>query len=805
MMTRNRVRWGTSLCLLMAATWANAGARPPGPDLSVEERVWIEHHPVLRVAVVGSLSPIEYVENGRLKGLSAEYLQLIAHKTGMKIDYVSAHSIQDRIELLMTGKADLISTVRLNGPGGKNPRLLLTSAYLNTTTVIITRIGRAPLFEAEQLDRLTVTLPYFDRYSDFLATKAPGAKLIIGGSALTMLQQVAEGTADAAVATEAYLLPFLYRQFQGQLQISGVLTGMASQIAMGTRKTEPLLHSIIQKTLDSVTPDEVRVLHANWLREHATPDLPLREVVSHYPHEIALIVLVVVLLLITIYQTQRMRQRAERNEREKAMFLAVMSHEIRSPMNAVVAAVELLRNTPLDKQQQHFADLANHGAQSLLRLLNDVLDISKLDAGQVKLEYEPVSISTLVHNVVDLHRLRAREKHLSICVNGESHLPLLMLDSTRIGQVLHNLLSNAIKFTEIGGVEVTYAISDLASSRNKELRLTVTDTGIGLSQESQARLFQPYSQAAQSYKRSGGTGLGLVICRDLLKLMGGTLTLDSSPGKGTRVELSLTAELAPPDSTEAETVLPATNWSATSAPKALRILVVEDTVANQAVLQAQIEGFGCTPVIARDGAQAVDCFEQGTYDLILMDCDLPDQDGYSLTRLFRMIEQDAAQTRCPIIAISASTGNQHVARCFDAGMDGILSKPISLGKLQDAIELWCGVTLTLLPHPFALRQPVGHQQILEALERDLLALLEGMVLRNLEPALHAAHRLHGAALSIEWPDVARQAGQLEALLRTATPWSDPTCATTLQALLHGFRSTSFSHPVFDPPVPPAAD
>ncbi|MGY2409394.1 ATP-binding protein [Pseudomonas pergaminensis] len=801
MMTRNSVRWGASLCLLMAATWANAGARPPGPDLSVEERAWIEHHSVLRVAVVSSLSPIEYVENGRLKGLSAEYLQLIADKTGMKIDYVAAHSIQERIELLTTGQADLISTVRLNGPGVKDPRLLLTSAYLNTTTVIITRIGRPPLFETEQLDRLTVTLPSFDRYKDFLATKAPGAKLIIGGSALTMLQQVAEGTADAAVATEAYLLPFLYRQFQGQLQISGVLTGMASQIGMGTRKDEPLLHSIIQKTLDSVTPDEVRILHANWLREHATQDLTIREVVFHYPHELALIVLVVLLLLITIYQTQRMRQRAERNEREKAMFLAVMSHEIRSPMNAVVAAVELLRNTPLDKQQQHFADLANHGAQSLLRLLNDVLDISKLDAGQVKLEYEPVNISTLVNNVVDLHRLRAREKHLSIGVAREPHLPLLMLDSTRVGQVLHNLLSNAIKFTETGGVEVAYVISDLNTPRRKQLRLTVTDTGIGLSPESQARLFQPYSQAAQSYKRSGGTGLGLVICRDLLKLMGGTLTLDSTLGEGTRFELSLTAELAPPDSMEAEAVRPATIWSAVPAPMTLRILVVEDTVANQAVLQAQIEGFGCTPVIARDGAQAVDCFEQGSYDLILMDCDLPDQDGYSLTRLFRMIEKDAAQARCPIIAISASTDNEHVTRCFDAGMDGVLSKPISLGKLQDAIELWCGVTLTLLPQPFAHRVPVDRQHILEALERDLLALLEGMTLRSLEPALHAAHRLHGAARTIEWAAVARESGQLEVLLRAATPWNDPGYCTTLQALLHGFRTTTFNHPVFDQAAP----
>lgn len=794
-MLSRRVRTFACLCILLAGTWASAGSRPSGLVFSDEEEMWIKQHPILRVAVLGELSPIEYVENGQLKGLSSEYLQLIARKTGLKFDFVAAHSIKERVELLMTSRADLISAVRLNGPSGNDPRLLLSSPYLNTTTVVITRTGRPPVFDAEQLDGMTVVLPYFDRYSDYLASQAPGAKLVIGGGAEAMLQQVAEGKADAAVGTEAYLLPFLYRQFQGQLQISGVLTGLASQIGMSTRQDQPLLYSVIQKTLNSITTAEVRAVHANWLREHATQSLALRDITTHYPHEVALVALVILLLIATIYQTRRTRQRAERNEREKAMFLAVMSHEIRSPMNAVLAAVELLRNTPMDRQQQHFADLANNGAQSLITLLNDVLDVSKLDAGQVKLEYEPINIFVLIQNVVDLHCLRAREKHLSITVNGDLAPPLLMADSTRLGQVLHNLLSNAIKFTEAGGVEVAYIISDLDHDSRKQLQLTVTDTGIGISAESQARLFQPYSQAAQTYKRSGGTGLGLVICRDLLKLMGGTLTLHSAVGKGTRFELSLAAQIAPPDSIEAEHVRPSTGWSAVHTPNALRILVVEDIIANQAVLQAQIEGFGCTPVIARDGAQAMDCFGQGEYDLILMDCDLPDKDGYSLTRLFRMIEQDAAQAHCPIIAISASTDSQHVSRCFAAGMDGLLSKPISLGKLQDAIELWCGVTLTLLPQPFAHQQAASNAPILDALEKDLLALLEGLTLRSLERALHAAHRLYGAALTVEWADVAREAGRLEVLLRAGTPWNDPTFTNASQALLQAFRTTSFTQPL----------
>lgn len=784
-----RLVWGAGLGLLLIAVtaWANST-----PDFSLEELAWIEQHPVLQVAVVDNLSPVEYMEDGKLKGLSAEYLLLITRKTGLTFHYLPSHSIQNRIELLMSGKADLISTVRLNGPNGQIPGMLYSKPYMNSTTVIVTRTGHTPLFEAEQLNHMTVTLPYFDRYSELLAAKAPDAKLIIGGSALTMLQQVAQGTADAALATEAYLLPFLYRQYQGQLQISGTLSGMASQIGMSTRDDEPVLYAIIQKTLKAVTSEEIRELHADWLGEHAIPDVTLRDITDHYPHEIALGLLALTLLLVMMYQAHRMRQRAERNEQEKAMFLAVMSHEIRSPMNAVVAAVELLRNTPLDKQQQHFADLANSGAQSLLTLLNDVLDVSKLDAGQVKLEYDAVNIASLVQNVTDLHRLHARQKHLSISIQGQSLPPLLMLDDTRLGQILHNLLSNAIKFTETGGVEVAYALQDADTPRHKQLRLTVTDTGIGLSVESQARLFQPYSQATRAYKRSGGTGLGLVICRDLLKLMNGSITLTSEEGRGTCFELSLVAELASDGALEAD-VLPAPERIIVAATHNLRILVVEDTPANQAVLQAQIEGFGCTPVIARDGAQAIDCFEQGTYDLILMDCDLPDQDGYALTRLIRMIEHDTKQMPCPIIAISASSDDLHVSRCFDAGMDGVLGKPISLGKLQDAIELWCGVSLSLIPRPFSDSTVMASSRILEAFDQDLLALLESFTLQHRDNASRAAHRLHGAALCIEWPEVTREAAALETLLKAGTPWDSPLYRATLQALIQALRSLHTHH------------
>ncbi|WYX50995.1 histidine kinase dimerization/phospho-acceptor domain-containing protein [Achromobacter xylosoxidans] len=203
-------------------------------------------------------------------------------------------------------------------------------------------------------------------------------------------------------------MPYLYRGYQGQLQISGVLSGMTTEIGMSVDAGQPVLHGILQRALGSISPEDIRRIHERWLDAHMREDPTFSDITQHFWHELVLAGVVLVLLATVAVVTYRMRQKAVRNEREKTMFLAVMSHEIRSPMNSVLAAVELLRNTPLDKQQQHYAELANHGAQSLLTLIDDVLDVTKLEAGQVKLDPEPVSIATLVRNVVDLHQLRAR-------------------------------------------------------------------------------------------------------------------------------------------------------------------------------------------------------------------------------------------------------------------------------------------------------------------------------------------------------------------------------------------------------------
>ncbi|MGE8449479.1 MAG: ATP-binding protein [Pseudomonadales bacterium] len=775
--------------LAIGAVWSiGQAAASDGMDLTLtsDELAWIKQHPVLRVSVLAELEPIEYLEGGRLRGLSAAYLDTISRKTGLRFTYVPAKTSQERVDTLERGEADLISAMRINGEVAQASDLLFTQPYHLSAGIVVTRVKRPFLFEPEQLNGMTVTLPYLQRYSDELRRKAPNATLIMGGSARKMLEQVADGTADVAIGTEGYLMPYLYSGYQGQLQVAGVMAGMTTEVGMGVRRDQTVLFSIVQKTLASISSQEVREMQESWLAQHMNEVPTFSDLTEHFPHEIALVVAVLLLLAGIAFQTYRMRQKAVRNEREKTMFLAVMSHEIRSPMNAVLAAVELLRNTPLDKQQQNYADLANSGAHSLLTLIDDVLDVTKLEAGKMKLELEPVDIAALVRNVVDLNQLRAREKSISLSYDGDIEPPLLMLDDTRLMQVLNNLVSNAIKFTETGGVTLRYAVADSNIPRHVQLLMVVSDTGIGISEEAQARLFQPYAQAARSFKRSGGTGLGLVISRDLVNLMQGRISLTSKEGKGTVIEVSIPVLLAPRNAAAPE-VEPRSDPSRPSG--GLRILVVEDTPANQAVLQAQLEGFGCTAVIAQDGAQALACFSQGRYDLVLMDCDLPDTDGYALTTKLRLMELDTGQDRCPIIAISASTGAEHVTRCFDSGMDGILNKPIRMGKLQDTIELWCGVAVDPITAPSGARGVFGTEQVIEVLQQDLYALLQSVALRDADGARRAAHRLRGASLTVDWPEVADSTAAAESLFQAGTRWDDPALLEQLRKLARNFHDT----------------
>ncbi|MGJ7571342.1 ATP-binding protein [Variovorax sp. RB2P76] len=773
-----RLFWRRLLAVSAAlSALASFGCAAAGSSLlSEEENAWIAQHRTLRVALSQTSLPMEYLDKGVMRGLSIEYANLIARRTGLRFVYVSDADKPKR-QLLKDREADLSFAITYNDFPLVASGVAAVPTKAAHPLLVISRVGQSVVKDPAQFKGKTVAVLEGWPFEDELKSAAPGVTLVKAANGPDVLAKLVAEKADFAIGNELIFLPYLHRRLEGQLQIAGIYGTRLGGATVLIREDDAVLRSILEKTLASLTAEEAHELYGRWL-DRDSPDVPSAEALGrHFALELSLASLLVLLLAIVLVQFYRQRESAVRNEREKARFLAIVSHEIRSPMNAVLAAVELLRNTTLNEQQRHFAQLANSGGLTLLRLIEDVLDISKLEAGQLRLDREPVDLNALVRNIADLHRLRAHEKKIALDVTASPLPSWLMLDEARVAQILHNLISNAIKFTQTGGVTVAVAIS-AAKPGWADLVVEVADTGIGVSPETQARLFLPYVQAAQTYKRSGGTGLGLAICRELATLMGGRIELASKLGEGTTVTLSLTAEVVADDDPRIATRTLDTGLQDVAARARLvesrgrlRVLVVEDTPVNQQVLQAQIESLGCEVEMAVDGAQAEVAFAKGSFDLILMDCDLPDTDGYTLSTVLREVEGELERTRTPIIAISASNDEAHVERCFASGMDGVLSKPIRTSKLQNVIELWCAPpneTPASADAPEVLPDvPAAACSTVRAhLQADLNAVCDAMAANDTDAACRAAHRLHGAALTLGLDTLAQPAGQLEALLRT---------------------------------------
>jgi signal transduction histidine kinase/CheY-like chemotaxis protein len=405
---------------------------------------------------------------------------------------------------------------------------------------------------------------------------------------------------------------------------------------------------------------------------------------------------------ILLRELKESKEAAEAANRAKSTFLATMSHEIRTPMNGVLGMLELLSLTRLDPEQRTTLEVVRESGKSLLRIIDDILDFSKIEAGKLHLQPEPARVAEVVERVRNVYAGNASSKGLLLTHQVDARIsPKLVMDPLRTQQILSNFVSNAIKFTPSGEVSIR---AELVERRDgiDVIRFTVEDTGIGISAADRERLFQPFEQAeAGTATRFGGTGLGLSICKRLATLMGGAIEMQSEPGVGTTLSLLVPLAVAPDDGKPAPAGAKAARPDsedrrepppvAEAARDGTLVLVVDDHPINRMVLLRQVNALGYAAETAENGVDALDKWSTGRFALLVTDCNMPEMNGYELARHIRDCEARNGHAHTPVIACTANALGGEAEKCFEAGMDEYLSKPIELAQLRKALGRW-------LPH-----------------------------------------------------------------------------------------------------------
>lgn len=665
-----------------------------------EEQAWLAEHPELTVAYDPAWRPIEYrdPDTGAFSGVMARVFERLSEATGITFRFVAGDSFSQTAQAY-AGRAELFTALNYDFDWGDGLGYYLTQPLFEMQVYQLSgdgggnRVAAAKDYYLTELMRQTLGEAYtFTEYD----------------TVRDCVEAVRTGTADVTFLSNYEMTYYLSTPRYGGLNCQ-IVRSQYQRISVGVSKAEDArLFTIMTKAINSISDEEI----AQILTDHtaAEPVSSLGDLLYANPLQALVLCLGGAALLFAVIYTLNLSRVTHRKNRElaranvaleqadaaKSEFLSRMSHEIRTPMNAVIGLSSLGLESRNDAEIQKYFREINEAGGYLLGLINDILDMSRIEAGRVELHPEVVNGPDFLRSIEEMMRPLADRRHVRLAADfSRGQTPWILMDRMRSKQIYVNLLNNAIKFSNEGGT-VEWTVRDTVEDESHmRMVCTIRDHGCGMSEAFQRRLFLPFEQEHNQFSnQQAGTGLGLAIVKNLIEQMDGSIHVDSRLGEGTTVTFCLPRVLAAPEKAQSA---PAPASSA--ALEGRRVLLCEDHPTNVVVARRLLEKKGLVVTVARNGREAVETFAAappGTFSAVLMDIRMPEIDGLEATRAIRALEHPDAR-RAPILAMTANAFAEDVEKSRAAGMNAHLSKPIQPERLYQALEQWIGRDASQFP------------------------------------------------------------------------------------------------------------